>query len=247
MRAATVLLVLLALLPATAAPQANDAEGTFSIGLTHLREGRLELALELFKKAAAQDPKNPYFQKGLGLAYLQMRKYDDAVAAFRKALENNPYYVDVHNDLGTALMYAGKRKEGKDEFLKAFNDPTNPTPSLTAYNLGEAALSEKDYAGAVSWYRTALERGRENIGAYLGLSEALGAQGQRTEALAALEQGVRANPSNLPLAVALADAQIKAGRCADARPALETVQQKDATGPFGRRARELLAGCPATP
>ena len=41
----------------------------FSTGVMHLREGRVDMALEEFKKAVKEDGKNPYFQKGLGLAY----------------------------------------------------------------------------------------------------------------------------------------------------------------------------------
>jgi tetratricopeptide (TPR) repeat protein len=95
------------------------------------------MAVEAFRKAVREDGKNPYFQKGLGQAYLATGKYDDAVSAFRKALELNQYYVDVRNDLGTALILSGRRNEGKNEFLAAFNDATNPTPEISSRNLGQ--------------------------------------------------------------------------------------------------------------
>src|SRR5688572_18652313 len=119
-------------------PTANsDAEARFNAGLTHLRDGRPKLALEEFQQAIKQDPKNPYFHKGLGLAYATLKRFEDAVGAFRKALALNPYYTDVRNDLGMALVLAGGaerdpsrrkafRQQGKAEFLAAFNDPTNP-------------------------------------------------------------------------------------------------------------------------
>ena len=62
------LALLLPGLPALAQSSA-DAEMRFSTGVMHLREGRIDLALEEFKKAVKEDGKNPYFQKGLGLAY----------------------------------------------------------------------------------------------------------------------------------------------------------------------------------
>ena len=91
-----------------------DAETRFSTGLIHLREGRVDLAVEEFKQAVKEDDKNPYFQKGLGLAYARKRKCKDAIEAFRKALEINPYYVDVRNDLGMALIAPGKREDGQE-------------------------------------------------------------------------------------------------------------------------------------
>ena len=53
-----------------------DAELRFSTGVMHLREGRVDLALEEFKHAVKADPKNPYFQKGLGLAYAAKRRVE---------------------------------------------------------------------------------------------------------------------------------------------------------------------------
>jgi len=137
-----------------------EAETRFSTGVMHLREGRADLALEEFKRAVKEDPKNPYFQKGLGLAYSAKRQWKDAIAAFRKALELNPYYVDVRNDLAAALIGSGDREAGKKEFLGAFAEPTNPTPEISARNLGEAYLEEKNYVDAVSWFRTSLSRNK---------------------------------------------------------------------------------------
>ena len=66
--------------------------------------------------------------------------------------------MDVRNDLGTALIVSGKRDEGRGELVRAFNDPTNPTPEISARNLGQAYLEEKDYAKALNWYRSAIEK-----------------------------------------------------------------------------------------
>ena len=95
--------------PAVAAAQSADPESSFNAGLNHLREGRPGMAVEAFKKAVHDDPKNPYFQKGLGQAYLATGKFDDAVSSFSKALELNQYYFDVRNDLGNALILSGRR------------------------------------------------------------------------------------------------------------------------------------------
>ena len=89
-------------------PTSSDAEARFNAGLTHLRDGRPKIALAEFQAAIRQDPKNPYFHKGLGLAYATLKRFGDAADAFRKALELNPYYTDVRNDLGMALVLAGK-------------------------------------------------------------------------------------------------------------------------------------------
>jgi len=240
----TILLLLAAGLAAPAAAQNPDAEMSFNSGLAHLREGRPQMALEEFKKAVKGDPKSPYFQKGLGLAYMQLGKYDEAVAAFRKSLEINPYYADVRNDLGTALVLSGKRTEGKAEFLAAYNDPTNPSPDMSARNLGQAYLEEKSYTEAANWFRSALMKNKALVDAQSGLADAMVGQGKPEEAVPVLENALKEAPQDLGLMVALGDAYYRTGRFTEARARLEEVIKKDPVGPAGRRATEMLKHFP---
>jgi superkiller protein 3 len=210
----------------------------------HLREGRTDLALDELKKAVREDPKSPYFQKGLGLAYAAKREWKDAIACFRKALELNPYYVDVRNDLGAALIGSGDREAGKGEFLAAYSDPTNPTPEISARNLGAAYLEEKNPTEAANWFKTSLSRNKSYPPAYIGMAEALLVTGRLDEAIAQLQQGVQEVPGDPDLLLALGRACAKGGRFAEARTHLEEAMQKDPAGPAGRAAAEQLKTLP---
>jgi Tfp pilus assembly protein PilF len=223
----------------------QDAEASFNAGLTHMKEGRTALALEQFKKAVDKDSKNPYFYKALGLAYASERQYDQAVDALRKALAINPYYVDARNDLGAVLILSGKRAEGKAEFLAAFNDPTNPTPELSARNLGQAYYEEKSFGEAASWFGTSVNRNKSYPDAYLGLTDSLLSQGRLEEAVAHLETAVKECPEAASVRLALGEAYFKAGRFGEARTQLEEARKKDPLGPSGRRAIEDLKQIPA--
>jgi len=248
------LAALVAVLPALAAAQMRpDPEATFNAGLAHLREGRAALALEEFKKAVRQDPKNPYFYKGLGLAYARLAvegarpnqgQLSDAIAAFRKARELNPYYVDLRNDLGSVLVLSGKRAEGKAEFLAAFADPMNPTPELSAYNLGWAYFEEKNYDQAANWYRTSLARNKAHPPAYLGLADALAVTGREDQAVVVLETGVKEAPESAELLLQLGLAYARKGRNPEARARLEEAARKDPGGAVAQRATELLKRVP---
>src|SRR5262245_49496322 len=246
-RAAVTAVILAALVPAPlalATQSSADAEMRFSTGVMHLREGRVDLALEEFKKAVKEDGKNPYFQKGLGLAYSAKRDWKSAIAAFRRALELNPYYVDVHNDLAAALIGSGDRDAGKKEFLTAYSDPTNPTPEVSARNLGQAYLDEKNYPEAVNWYRTSLNRNKEYPDAYLGIADALSSAGRPEEAVAQLETAVAQMPQEAALQLALGQALLKAGRFGEARARFEEVVRKDPGGQLGRAAADQLKTVP---
>ena len=244
---ARILGVMLAVLPGAMpalAQSSPEAEMRFSTGVMHLREGRVDLALEEFKKAVREDAKNPYFQKGLGLAYSAKKEWKPAIAAFRRALELNPYYVDVRNDLAAALIGSGDREAGKKEFLTAFSDPTNPTAEVSARNLGQAYLEDKNYAQAINWYRTSLNRNKSYTDAYLGLADALMASGQGAEAVVQLEAAAKEIPGDAQLQLALGQALYRAGRFGEARAQLEEVLRKDPSGPLGRAAAEQLKSVP---
>jgi tetratricopeptide (TPR) repeat protein len=235
-----------------------DADGMFNAGLAHLKDGRPAVALEEFKRAVRVDPKNALYYKGLSVAYSQMAdlcppadggcresNLKEAISAARKGLELNPLYVDIHNDLGTALLKLGKRDEGKRELLTAFNDATNPTPEVSARNLGQVSFEDRNYDEAINWFRTAIKRNKSYPDPYLGLADTLLATGRQDEALLALEAGVRELPGYPALLVALGEAYQRAGRLADARARLEEASSKDPAGPAGKRAQELLKGLPS--
>jgi len=241
-------LLVLPLVTLAAAPlfaqSSPQAEARFNSGVMHMRAGRIDLALSEFKRAVDEDPKNPYFRKGLGQAYAAKQEWDDAIDEFKKALDLNPYYVDVRNDLGTALILAGKRDEGKQEFVTAYGDPTNPTPETSAYNLGRAYLDEKNFTEAINWFRTSLSRNDKYPQAHLGLAEALVDSGRLPEAIADLEAAVELMPDEPELLLGLGQAYFKDGRFKDARTRFEEAVRKDPGGPAGRAAAQQLQSLP---
>jgi Tfp pilus assembly protein PilF len=152
--------------------------------------------------------------------------------------------VDVHNDLAAALIGSGDREAGKKEFLAAFSDPTNPTPEVSARNLGQAYLEEKNYPEAINWFRSSLSRNKDYPDPYLGLAEALIGAGRIEEAVAQLEAAVTEIPGDPGLNLALGQALFRAGRFAEARTRFEEAIKKDPSGPAGREAATRLKTLP---
>lgn len=221
-----------------------EAELLFSTGVMHLREGRVDLALDAFKRAVKADQKNPYFQKGLGQAYAARREWSPAIAAFRKALELSPYYADAKNDLGYVLIMSGDREGGKRELLSAFGDAMNPAPEISAFNLGRAYLEERKTEEAIQWFRTSLARNKTYSASYMLLAETLVSAGRLDEAVALLETAVKQVPNDAEMLLALGKAYYKAGRFKEARGPLSEALKADPTGPFGRTADEQLKALP---
>lgn len=237
--------LLLAAGAAAAADQGKpDPELRFNQGIQHLKEGRVDMAVEALKSAVKEDPKNPYFQRGLGQAYAAKREWDKAIESYRRALELNEYYVDVRNDLGVALLLSGRREEGRKELLAAFADPLCPAPEMTARNLGQAYFEEKNYGEAYNWFRTATQRNPKYVDAYLGLADTLTALGRLDEAIATLELGDKQVADSPALLLSLGEACFQAGRFTEARGYLERVARLDPAGPRGRGALEKLRQFP---
>jgi Flp pilus assembly protein TadD len=80
--------------------------------------------------------------------------------------------------------------------------------------------------------------------AYVFLADALIAQNKVAEAIERLEAGAKNAVEDPGLWVALGQAYYRAGRYSEARQQLEKAAAKDASGPAGRRALELLRNFP---
>lgn len=241
---ASLLFAILAVPAAAPAQSPAEAELRFSTGVMHMREGRVDMALEEFRRAVKEDPKNPFFQKGMGQALAAKGDWGAAITAFRKALEVNPLYVDVKNDLGYALIMAGQREAGKREFLGAFGDPMNPAPEISAFNLGRAYFEEKNYRDAANWFRTSLGRNKAYGAPHIMLAETLAVSGALEEAVAQLEVAARDAPGDAEVLLALGRAYTKVGRLAEARIRFDEALKADPTGPSGRSAAEQLKALP---
>ena len=222
--------------PPRAPEPSADAGDELQRGPQPPARGPPDLALEEFKKAVQGGPQEPVLPQGAAAtAYLrQAAKCDerDRRPSARR-LELNPYYVDVRNDLGTALILSGKRDEGKKEFLTAFNDPTNPTPEISARNLGQAYFEEKNYPEAINWFRTSLNRNKSYPDAYLGLADALVAIGQARRGAADAGGGGQGDARRRGLQLALGEAYSRGGPLGRGAHRLEEARRKD---PAGRRA-----------
>ncbi len=238
-------LVVLALsVPVAGQQKATEVELSYNTGLAHLREGRAEQAIAAFKQAVKGDPKNPYAHKGLGLAYMMRQQYPQAIESFNKALEINPYFVDVRNDLGTALMLSGRHDEARKQFTQAYDDPTNPTPEITAYNIGECFLKQMDYQKALDWFKLSAQRNKYLMLAHLGIADVYAATNRVEDAIAELESAQAINADDLSIALALGEAYYRAGRFGEARGKLERIVKQDPRGQSGLRAAKLLLNFP---
>ncbi|TPL82190.1 tetratricopeptide repeat protein [Mesorhizobium sp. B2-3-14] len=85
-----------------------------------------ELAIKYFARAAAKEPKNPYYQLSLGEAFLKVADYPLAIHHLQRACELKPDLTDALRRLGEAYFMFEKADVAVPLYEKALEiDPDN--------------------------------------------------------------------------------------------------------------------------
>jgi tetratricopeptide (TPR) repeat protein len=80
-------------------------------GLIAQRQDLLPMALTLFQKAVAADPRQPAFRQHLAKVYYQLDLVSPAIVQLKKALKLKPDSVDASCDLARCYLHQGKFDE----------------------------------------------------------------------------------------------------------------------------------------
>ena len=178
-----------------AIPENAKPEDLHESGMAALRNQNYELAIELFQRVVALDPKHKYAWNNLGRAYLGIQKPDDAVRAFQKAIEIDPYDEFAYNNLGLAYWRQQKYEEAVGAFRKQLE--INPLEEFAHGNLGAMYVEWRKYAEAVPELEKAASLKPENAFYQIGLGQAYLNLDQPDKALAAFDKAVELQPSPL--------------------------------------------------
>lgn len=81
----------------------DNIELRLNLALTHVRQGRLDVALQELQDALKRDPNNAQVHHDLGTTYRAQGLQDKAVEAFNKAVELEPEYVAAHFNLANTF------------------------------------------------------------------------------------------------------------------------------------------------
>ncbi|MGA7993185.1 MAG: tetratricopeptide repeat protein [Thermoanaerobaculia bacterium] len=135
-------------------------------GLTMLREGRADEAIQLLVRARQSSPRDPHVPNALGLALLYKKDYPAAVKAFSDALELDTTFVEARNNRGVARLQAGKWEDAEADFQAVLDGPPTPEKINAHYNLG--LLHEKlgQYRDAEREFSLAIADAPDNTQAF---------------------------------------------------------------------------------
>lgn len=117
-------------------------------GEAAMRQGRIDVAIQEFRKVVELQPDSAVYHAHLGEAYLKKGQYEEATGELKTALRLNPEMLDTHQSLGLVLLMQGNAAEALPHLEKMRN------PQL----LGLAYLETGRLPAAVTAFRAALDQ-----------------------------------------------------------------------------------------
>ncbi len=200
------------------APRSARAHYVLGNSLLPLRDKKAE-AISHLRRATEIYPEYIEAWDGLGRGYSDTGQWAQASAAFRKAISLNPDYPDPYNNLG--VVHA--RQQRWDEAMAAFRQAVTLRPDLAEAhrNLGDI-YEYRGWTEAAQAERT-LEVQPTDPLAWLRAGSIFLRLGWAEEALGALREAVRRDPTLPEARLALAQAYDTLNRPREAAEAYEAV------------------------
>jgi type IV pilus biogenesis/stability protein PilW len=206
---------------ATAPPPAVDpkaeASARMQMGISHLRQNNIPMAMRELKEASRLDPGNAEIDLGFGFAYQARGEHAEAERHFREAIRKRPSYPEAHNGLGTALGFQGKGAEALKEFEIAAKDVYYLTPEMAWFNMGEEYRRARDFRKAEEMYGKALAANDRFLDAHLARAQARAEDRRLPEAAAGLEEALSRHSPFVQGQFELGRIYMRMGRYEDAR------------------------------
>lgn len=170
-------------------PRSAAALNALGVALTRLsRPGDAEVALEVFRRAAAADPGDPDTRNNLGNALEARGLVADALAEYREAIRLAPGSAAGHRNTGLTLAGQGRHEEARRALEEAVRIEPGHAPTLG--DLGNVLAQLGRFDEALERYRDALRLDPTSRLVRHNLARLLARSGRVEDAIAALRQGL---------------------------------------------------------
>ena len=212
------------------------ADAQFDLGSLYAGQGRLEEAIDCFRRALQVRPDDASAHYNLGVAFGLLERFEEAVAAYRSAVKARPNYTIAHNNLADALQKRENFEEAIEHYQRAIKlDPQFVDP---LYNLANLYREQEEFDKAIEGYQQVVRispdhtQARNNLGnLLLRKGNVLLLKQEYEEAVDAFCRALAINPRLAEAAINQNQALQELGRVAEAIEA-------------GRKA---LPSCPDSP
>lgn len=119
--------------------KAELAALNLDLGISYLRQGNLDQAMQKLNRSIEDDPNNPTAHRALGLVYERLGDIEGAEKEYRTAVKLNPDDPDALNELAIFMCRHGDAGEAMDYFDRAVAVPRNQDRYVIYTNAGTCA------------------------------------------------------------------------------------------------------------
>lgn len=137
------------------------------LGITYMREGNYDTAMDRLQKAIQQNPENPLAYSSLALLQMHIDQRDRVENNFLKAISLAPDNSSIKNNYGTFLCQQKRFPDAQEQFLAATKNPLYKTPEHAYLNAGKCT---DDKGLAEKYFRIALQKNPTLPGALLEMA-----------------------------------------------------------------------------
>jgi tetratricopeptide (TPR) repeat protein len=164
------------------------------LGLTALREGRLDAAVEMFTRAVDLNPKDAAAHCNLGVAFQSQHRLADALCSFEQALAIAPDNPEMQYNAGNVLYGLGRRHEA----LARYDRALALAPGYGWAHLSRGAVLHQigRFHEALISHDAAIAHQPNSAQAHCNRGATLVALARHADALASYERAVTLDPNH---------------------------------------------------
>ncbi len=163
-----------------------------NLGYLLRTQGRIEKAIEHYRKAIQINPNSSEALNNLGLALADEGRFEEAIENYQKAIQINPNSSEALDHLGHALAEEGRFDEAIKNYYRAIQ--INPNSPEALDHLGHALAEEGRFDEAIENYQKAVRINPDFFEALNHLGLALAEESRFDEAIESYHQAVQINP-----------------------------------------------------
>ena len=180
----------------------------------YLQSGDAQHAVDLYRQAIVEDPKNARTRYDLALALDRLGNIAEEREVLQQAIQLDPSLAAAHNQLGFLSLQAGQDADAEKELKAAIAlDPQNAEAQA---NLGVLYGQQGKNSQAEQLLRQATENNPQYAQAFVNLGLVLAAQSRFPEAEQALRSALKIGEDNPQALTVLAMVLARTGRQAEA-------------------------------
>ena len=161
------------------------------LGVSAAQIGKLDKAVDAFKKALSIQPNNADAYYNLGNVLHKQGKLEEAVEAYKKLISIKPDNAEAYLNIGNVLHEQGKLEEAVSNYNKAIS--IKPEYADAYNNLGNALKNQGKLEEAIEAYNKVLSI-KPDTDTYYNMGNALKEQGKLDEAVEAYNKAISIKP-----------------------------------------------------